>query len=191
MPKTEKYGRIHTSTVSISVLPIRLNLVVVKDSDLKFEVKNSNGAGGQNVNRNLTCVRCTHVPTGHAVESQETRFQYMNKDIAIRKMKALLNQIEYDRQEKEARTQKRLQIGVGARSDKIRTYNFPQNRITDHRLSGDGSNMFNIPGYMSGEECAKMNGVIDRLETMRHTELVKQVRTALEQNFVKHHQRAK
>lgn len=159
--------------------------MVVKDSDLKFEVKNSSGAGGQNVNRNLTCVRCTHIPTGNVVESQETRFQYLNKDIAIRKIKALLNQIEYDRREKEARSQKRLQMGIGSRSDKIRTYNWPQNRITDHRLTGDGSNLYNISGYMAGEECAKMDTVIERLESARHRELVKQIRTALEAAYLK------
>ncbi|KAI2809890.1 Translation release factor, codon specific [Blomia tropicalis] len=185
VPKTEKYGRIHTSTVSISVIPVRHNLVVVKDSDLKFEVKNSSGAGGQNVNRNLTCVRCTHQPTGLTVESQETRYQYLNKDIAIRKIKHLLNQIEYDRLEKEAKKQKRLQIGIAARSDKIRTYNYPQNRITDHRLSGDCSSHYNILSYMSGNECHRMCQQIDLLESTRHEELVKQLQEAFESDYQK------
>lgn len=158
---------------------------MVKDSDLKFEVKNSSGAGGQNVNRNLTCVRCTHQPTGLTVESQETRYQYLNKDIAIRKIKHLLNQIEYDRLEKEAKKQKRLQIGIAARSDKIRTYNYPQNRITDHRLSGDCSSHYNILSYMSGNECHRMCQQIDLLESTRHEELVKQLQEAFESDYQK------
>lgn len=166
------------------MLPIRNNLVVVKDSDLRFEVKNSAGAGGQNVNRNLTCVRVTHVPTGHTVESQETRYQYLNKDIAIRKIKALLNQLEHDRLQREALQQKQLQVGIAARSDKIRTYNYPQNRITDHRLIGDNS-MHNIVGYMNGEECQQMLVVMERLEQNRQQELTKQVRSAFEQSFGK------
>lgn len=174
--------------MTISVIPVRGNLIEIKDSDLKFEMKTSSGAGGQNVNRLFTCVRCIHVPTGLVVESQESRYQLENKDIAIRKMKALLNQLEYDRLEKEARQQKRLQVGIAARSDKIRTYNFPQNRITDHRLSDD---LFNIVGYMEGLECDKMCNVIERLETARHKELVRQVRTGLEQGFLKSHKPAK
>lgn len=184
VPRTEKYGRMHTSTVSISVIPVRYNLVTVKESDLKIEVKNSSGPGGQNVNRNLTCVRVTHIPTGHTIESQETRFQYLNKEIAIRKMKSLLNQIEYERLEREARQQKRSQIGIAARSDKIRTYNFPQNRITDHRLSGD-YNIHNIDGYMNGDECDKMRQIVDKLELLRHLELQRQLRDMLEKNFAK------
>ncbi|XP_027205718.2 mitochondrial translation release factor 1 [Dermatophagoides pteronyssinus] len=182
VPRTEKYGRIHTSTVSIAVIPVRHNLVTVKESDLKIEVKNSSGPGGQNVNRNLTCVRITHLPTGHTVESQETRFQYQNKELALHKMKTLLNQIEYERLEREARQQKRLQIGIAARSDKIRTYNFPQNRITDHRLA---DNLHNIDGYMAGNECDKMRQIIDKLEILRHQELRRQLRDLLEKNFVK------
>lgn len=188
VPKTEKYGRVHTSTVSISVVPIRSNLVTVRDADLKFDVKNSSGAGGQNVNRNLTCVRVTHLPTGHVVESQETRFQYLNKEIAIRKMRALLNQLKYDQLEQEARKQKRLQVGVAARSDKIRTYNFAQNRITDHRLSSinhDLGHLHNIDGYMAGEMCSKMVEVIGQLQSIRQGQLVQQVMVVLQQNFDK------
>lgn len=191
VPKTERYGRIHTSTVSLSVLPVRANLVAIREADLKFDVKNSSGAGGQNVNRNLTCVRVTHLPTGLAVEAQETRYQYLNKEIALRKLTALLNNLEFERQAKEARAERRLQIGLtAARSDKIRTYNWPQNRITDHRLTGGdggggGGNFHNISGYMAGEECERMKATIERLEEGRHIELVRQVRLALEQSFLK------
>ncbi|OTF78820.1 peptide chain release factor 1-like protein, mitochondrial-like [Euroglyphus maynei] len=185
VPQTEKYGRIHTSTVSIAVIPVRHNLVTVKESDLKIEMKTSSGPGGQNVNRNLTCVRITHLPTGHTVESQETRFQYLNKEIALRKLKTLLNQIEYERLEREARQRKRSQVGIAARSDKIRTYNFPQNRITDHRLIGHNNNLHNIDGYMNGNECDKMRQIIDQLELLRHEELRRQLRDMLEKNFVK------
>lgn len=167
---------------------MRANLVAIREADLKFDVKNSSGAGGQNVNRNLTCVRVTHLPTGLAVEAQETRYQYLNKEIALRKLTALLNGLEFERQAKEARAERRLQIGLtAARSDKIRTYNWPQNRITDHRLTGGdggGGNFHNISGYMAGEECERMKATIERLEEGRHTELVRQVRLALEQSFL-------
>lgn len=154
---------------------------------MKFEVKNSSGAGGQNVNRNLTCVRVTHVPTGHVAESQETRYQYTNKDIAIRKLKAFLNQLEYDRREKEARQQKRVQVGIAARSDKIRTYNFPQNRITDHRLAseaGEVGSWHNIEGWMAGQESDKLILAMERLEALRHRELAHQMRSVFETKFV-------
>ncbi|KPM07629.1 peptide chain release factor 1-like protein, mitochondrial-like protein [Sarcoptes scabiei] len=184
IPQTEKYGRMHTSTVSISVIPIRKNLVQIKQSDLKFEMKTSSGAGGQNVNRNFTCVRIYHLPTRITVESQETRSQHQNKEIALRKLTNLLNQMEYDRLEEEARKQKRSQIGIAARSDKIRTYNYSQDRITDHRLPGDANNtLHNISGYMLGQECDRMRMIIEQLERNRRRQLLKQIREEFEKQF--------
>ena len=174
----------HTSTVTVAVIPLRKNLVVIKDSDLKFENKTSTGPGGQNVNRRRTCVRCIHIPTGLVAESQESRSQLQNHRIALHKMTTLLNQTEYDRLQKEAIKRKQLQIGIAARSDKIRTYNFSQDRITDHRLSGN-NNIYNIIGYMAGQDCGKLSGLIKRLECERQAELNKQIRNALEQSFIK------
>lgn len=162
---------------------------MVKDSDLKFEMKTSQGAGGQNVNRNFTAVRVTHVPTGVSTECQETRFQYLNKKMAIQKIKALLNQMEYERLEKETRKHKKLQIGIAARSDKIRTYNFPQNRITDHRLTGAGhnQNIHGIERYMNGEECERMKNIMIKLEEIRRNELIRQYRNLFEKTFEEKH----
>lgn len=166
------------------MLPIRTNLITIKESDLKFEMKNSAGAGGQNVNRNLTCVRVIHEPTGHVAESQETRHQYINKEIALRKLEAQLNQLEYDRRERETRKQKQFQVGISARSDKIRTYNYQHNRITDHRIVGDNT-IHNLAAYMNGDSLEQMNNFMLRLESDRRQELVKQLRVAYEQNFAK------
>ena len=157
-------------------------MVEIKDSDLKFEMKTSSGAGGQNVNRNFTCVRCTHLPTGLVTESQESRYQWQNKDIAIRKIKAMLNEQEYERREKEAKSRRKIQIGIASRSDKIRTYNFNQDRITDHRL-GSSESLHNIQGYFAGEESGKLQDITTKLEHFRRTDLVQQLRGAIQKDF--------
>ena len=149
VPTTEAGGRIHTSTITIAVLPEAEEVEMeIKPEDLRFDYFRSSGPGGQNVNRTDSAVRVTHIPTGISVASQQEKSQHKNKAIAIRILRARL--LESKQQEEAAKhaDSKRKQIGTGDRSERIRTYNFPQNRITDHRF---GVSVFNIPGVMNGE----------------------------------------
>ena len=149
IPTTEAGGRIHTSTITIAVLPEAEEVEMeIKPEDLRFDYFRSSGPGGQNVNRTDSAVRATHIPTGISVASQQEKSQHKNKAIAIRILRARL--LESKQQEEAAKQadSKRKQVGTGDRSERIRTYNFPQNRITDHRF---GISVFNIPAVMNGE----------------------------------------
>lgn len=165
----------HTSTTTVAVIPVRHNIVEIKDSDLSFTMKTSQGAGGQHVNKTHSCVRVTHVPTGVTTECQETRSQIQNKEIALTKLRAILNQTEYERRRREEESTKKAQIGIAARSDKIRTYNYPQNRITDHRI---GESIYEIEAFMSGES-EKLLSLISKLENQRRTQLLDTIRSEL------------
>jgi len=135
IPATEKQGRIHTSTASVAVLPIRPQTnIEIKDSDIEVEFSRSGGAGGQNVNKVETAVRITHKPTGIVVRSQSERKQMRNREKAMEILIAKLQDIEDAKHAKEEGGDRKSQIGTGDRSEKIRTYNYPQNRITDHRI---------------------------------------------------------
>ncbi|KAL4716844.1 hypothetical protein ACJJTC_012655 [Scirpophaga incertulas] len=137
IPATEKGGRIHTSTVSVAVLPqpseFDLN---IPDRDLNFETKRASGAGGQHVNTTDSAVRITHLPTGTVVECQEGRSQIKNKEIAIQKLRALLLQKQIDEQISKINSERKSQVGTLNRNEKIRTYNYPQDRVTEHREGG-------------------------------------------------------
>lgn len=135
IPVTEKSGRIHTSTASVAVLPLRKKSVIeINPSDLVMEFSRSGGAGGQNVNKVETAVRLVHVPTGIEVRSQSERSQLKNREKALSILTAKLETLHEEEEEKSHASERRDQIGTGDRSEKIRTYNFPQNRITDHRI---------------------------------------------------------
>lgn len=153
IPATEKQGRIHTSTASVAVLPIRKKVTVqINPADLEIETSRSGGAGGQNVNKVETAVRIIHKPTGIDVRSTAERSQLKNKERAMSIIEAKLQDLEDQRgQESEAALRKQ-QIGTADRSEKIRTYNFPQDRITDHRLKESWSNIESI-----------MNGGIEKI----------------------------
>jgi len=145
IPTTEKSGRIHTSTVSVAVLPEASEVEVkLRPEDLEISTFRSSGHGGQNVQKVETAVRIIHKPTGLVVSCQEERFQQRNKDKALKILRARLLAQQLEKQEKELTEERRMQIGKAMRAEKIRTYNFPQNRITDHRINKSWHNLEKI-----------------------------------------------
>ena len=159
VPETETQGRIHTSTCTVAVLPeLEETEFHLDPAELQIDTFRSSGAGGQKVNKTSSAIRVTHLPTGTVVECQDERSQYKNKDRAMKILRSKLYEAEQERQNAAIAATRKSQVGTGDRSGKIRTYNFPQNRVTDHRLTGDNKN-FNIAAIMNGE----LDNMIDAL----------------------------
>ena len=159
VPETESSGRIQTSAATVAVMPEAEEVEFTIDpKDLQIDTYRSSGAGGQHVNKTESAIRITHLPTGTVVECQDERSQYKNKDRAMKILRSRLYEAEQARQNAAIASQRKTQVGSGDRSGKIRTYNFPQNRVTDHRLTGDNKN-FNIAAIMNGD----LDALVDAL----------------------------
>ncbi|XP_069091160.1 peptide chain release factor 1-like, mitochondrial [Pleurodeles waltl] len=150
VPKTEKQGRIHTSTMTVAILPqpSEINLKIIP-KDLRIETKRASGAGGQHVNTTDSAVRIVHIPTGVVSECQQERSQIKNKEKAMQVLRAKLYSMKLDEETSKRYNARKVQIGTKGRSEKIRTYNFPQDRITDHRIN---KSLHDIEGFLLGEE---------------------------------------
>ena len=168
VPKTETQGRIHTSTITVAVLPEAEEIdVVINPADLKVETFRAGGPGGQSVNTTDSAVRITHVPTGVTVSCQDEKSQHKNKDKAMKVLRARMYEAERSKAEKELSDKRKSMVGTGDRSERIRTYNFPQSRLTDHRI---GLTLHQLPDVMEG----KVGEVIDSLIAHYQAEQLKQ-----------------
>src|ERR1035437_6913811 len=164
VPTTEKRGRVHTSTATISILPELEDIDLhINPDDVEFEAHRSGGHGGQNVNKVSTAVRLKHTPTGIVVNCQTQRFQAQNRELAMEMLRAKLWEIEVEKQHGEIAGLKATQVGRGMRSEKIRTYNFPQDRLTDHRIN---KSWRNLEGIMDGN----MDDIINDMKTLQTPE---------------------
>lgn len=167
VPETETSGRIHTSTASVSVLPEVEDVdITINPSDVKMEVFRASGAGGQHVNKTSSAVRLIHIPTGIVAECQTERSQFQNKDYAMKLLQSRLYSIEKEKRDSEIDSARRSQIGNADRSEKVRTYNFPQGRITDHRI---GFSTFRFQNFLDGD----LDEMIDNLTAADTAEKLK------------------
>ena len=170
VPDTESSGRIHTSTVTVAVLPEVEDVEIeINPSDIKMDVFRASGAGGQHVNKTSSAVRLTHIPTGIVAECQTERSQFQNREYAMRLLRSRLYDMELSKQEKELASERRSQVGSGDRSEKIRTYNYPQGRITDHRI---GYSIYQMDDFLNGNLDELIDNLIasDRAEKLKGDE---------------------
>ena len=168
VPETESQGRVHTSTTTVAVLPEAEDVEFEIDpKDLKIDTFRSSGAGGQHINKTSSAIRVTHIPTGTVVECQDERSQYKNKDKALKVLKSRLLKEKQDKQASEIAADRKSQVGTGDRSERIRTYNYPQGRLTDHRI---GLTLYKLEDILNGN----LDEVIDALVTADRAEKLKE-----------------
>ncbi len=168
VPETESQGRIHTSTVTVAVLPEAEEVEVdINPADIKIESCKSSGAGGQHVNKTESAVRLTHKPSGIVIECQEERSQFKNRDKAMKMLRSKLFDMKQREQADKIASDRKSQVGTGDRSERIRTYNYPQGRVTDHRI---GFTLYSIESFLNGQ----INEMIDALITADTAEKLKQ-----------------
>ena len=167
VPETESGGRIHTSTVTVAVLPEAQEVDIdIDPTDLQIDTYRSSGAGGQHVNKTESAIRITHIPTGTVVECQDERSQHKNRERAMKILRSRLLDAEREKQNAEIADERRSQVGTGDRSERIRTYNFPQGRVSDHRI---GLTLYKIEAIMNGD----IDEIIDALITADTAEKLK------------------
>jgi peptide chain release factor 1 len=174
VPATEASGRIHTSTATVAVLPEAEEVdIQIDPSDLRIDTYRASGAGGQHINKTDSAVRITHIPSGMVVACQDERSQIKNRAKAMKLLRSRLLQMAQEKHEQEISQSRRSQVGTGDRSEKIRTYNFPQDRITDHRIN---VSVHNLPGVMEGD----LQGLIDELQKFDRARKLADLMTHLE-----------
>ena len=167
VPDTESRGRIHTSTATVAVLPVVEDVEIdINPADIKMEVFRSSGAGGQHINKTSSAVRLIHEPSGVVVECQTERSQFQNRDNAMKMLRTKLYEIEKQKQDSEIANSRKSQVGSGDRSEKIRTYNYPQGRITDHRI---GMSIYQMENFLNGDLDEMIDNLIaaDRAEKLK------------------------
>lgn len=170
VPDTESSGRIHTSTATVAVLPVVEDVEIdINPSDIKMDVYRASGAGGQHVNKTSSAVRLTHIPTGIVAECQTERSQLQNREYAMRLLRSRLYEIEKQKRDSELASERKSQVGSGDRSEKIRTYNYPQGRITDHRI---GLSIYQMEDFLNGNLDEMIDSLIaaDRAERLKGEE---------------------
>ena len=167
VPETESQGRIHTSTVTVAVLPEAQEVDIdINPADLQIDTFRSSGAGGQHINKTESAIRITHIPTGTVVECQDERSQHKNKDKAMKILRSRILEAEREKQNSEISGERRAQVGTGDRSERIRTYNYPQGRVTDHRI---GLTLYKLEAVLNGD----LDEIIDALITADTAEKLK------------------
>lgn len=169
VPETESGGRIHTSTITVAVLPEVEDVEVdLREEDIDVDVYRASGAGGQHVNKTESAVRMTHRPTGIVVTSQNERSQIQNREVCLKVLKSKLFELEQEKRDKERADSRRSQVGTGDRSEKIRTYNFPQTRITDHRIN---LTLYKMQNILNGDLDELIDALItfDQAEKLKHS----------------------
>ena len=167
VPETESQGRIHTSTVTVAVLPEAQEVdIEINPADLQIDTFRSSGAGGQHINKTESAIRITHIPTGTVVECQDERSQYKNKDKAMKILRSRILETEREKQNSEIAGERRAQVGTGDRSERIRTYNYPQGRVSDHRI---GLTLYKLEAVLNGA----LDELIDALITADTAEKLK------------------